>query len=907
MTGTRVVSDTVAMPPLPVGTLTLLFSDIEGSTSMLTGLGSRWPEALSAHRTILRAAFTEHGGHEVGTEGDSFFVVFASATQALLAAMTAQRGLAEHDWPDGKALRVRMGLHTGEPQVHDDDYIGLDVHRAARIAAAAHGGQTVISESTHALVGDAMSGFTVRDLGWHRLKDLPELQHLFEVTPPGLPDEHPPLRSLGMATTLPSYATELVGRGRELEDVAALETDGARLVTLTGSGGTGKTRLAVAIARELQRRSARDVFFVPLHAADRAALMWAGIAEAVDAPVRAEQLPAERALEFLRDRIALLVLDNLEQIPDADVVVSQLLNAAPGVSLLATSRRPLHLVEEQQYPLSTFVVPQGPRAGMAMNLAEIAETDAVKLFVQRARMVRPGFELTADNVDDVVVLCRRLDGLPLAIELAAARCRLLGPRALLNRIDSWFGEALPAAQRPERQRTLTATISWSYDMLTAQDQRVFRQLGVFSSPVGLEAVALVIASDGRDPLDVVAHLVDVSLLEIVDAPDGEPMIYMLETIRRFARERLQESGELEDTRLRHAHWCLGVAQEITSLLHGPRQMTALDRMEAVIEDVRAALDWSFSDVGTLAETQFACGLDLLEPMDNYWYRFGYIQEGRGWHERALALLDRGDREDSPGIVDALHGHGVLALQQNDLTTGTQALERALDMAHRLGDATRESRESNSLGIAYREQGDVDRARVLIESSIDLARRIGNAQREATAMSNMVHLHMDSGDYAAAVEAARRSVVADQALGDPWGVAIDQLNLVAALLNAEGARPAFQQLVEVAPGAIALGDIELSIDVVDCFAMVWAALGDGKRTAAALGAADTQRERAGIPRKGPDLVHLDRFIGPVRTTTEPQSWDRAYGRGRALTVEEVVAEGSTADSSFYSRAGLKRSS
>lgn len=886
------------MPPLPVGTLTLLFSDIEGSTSMLTGLGARWAEALSAHRTILRAAFTEFGGHEMGTEGDSFFVVFASATQALLAAMTAQRGLADHQWPDDRPLRVRIGLHTGEPQRHEDDYIGIDVHRAARIAAAAHGGQTVISETTHALVGDALRGLTVRDLGWHRLKDLPDLQHLYDVTPAGLPVDHPPLRSLGMATNLPSYATELVGRVHELDDIVAdMESSGARLVTLTGSGGTGKTRLAVAAGRELQRRSAGDVFFVPLHTADRAALMWAGIAEAVDAPANSEQLPAERALEFLRDRVALLVLDNVEQIPDADLVVSQLLSAAPGVRLLVTSRRPLHLVEEQQYPLSTFAVPD--RLGESMNLAEVARNDAVTLFVQRARMVRPGFALTAENAADVVMLCRRLDGLPLAIELAAARCRLLGPRALLNRIDGWFGEALPAVQRPERQRTLTATISWSYDMLTREDQRVFRQLGVFSSRVGLDAVALVIPSDDRDPLDVVAHLVDVSLLEIVEAPDGEPMIYMLETIRRFARERLAMSGELEETRLRHADWCVGVAGGITSLLHGPRQMSALDRMEAVIEDVRSALDWAFATEGPLAEEQFAAGLALLEPMDTYWYRFGYIQEGRGWHQRALALLDRGDREDSAGIVDALHGHGVLALQQNDLQTASQALERGLEMAHRLGDLTRESRESNSLGIARREAGDVAGARSLIERSLEIARRVGDAQREATALSNLVLVHLDAGEYPVAVEAARRAVAADQALDDPWGVAIDHSNLVMALLCAEGPAPAFSQLVDVAPAAIALGDIELSIGVVDLFAGVWAAFGEGERSAAMLGTADRQRELAGIPRTAPDRALLGRFLDPVRRGTDAQRWDRAYERGKGLTIEAAVAEGSAADRDLYS--------
>jgi predicted ATPase/class 3 adenylate cyclase len=893
------------MPPLPVGTLTLLFSDIEGSTSMLTGLGSRWAEALSAHRAILRASFAEHSGREVGTEGDSFFVVFPSATQGLLAAMAAQRGLADHVWPDGRALRVRMGLHTGEPQVSDDDYIGLDVVRAARIAAAAHGGQTLISEATHALATDALAGLAVRDLGWHRLKDLPERLHLFQVTPPGLPAEHPPLRSLGMSTNLPSYATELVGRGKEIDDVATMASRGVRLVTLTGSGGMGKTRLAVAVARELQRRSAWDVYFVPLQTADRAALMWAGIAEAVNAPAKVGQPPDARALDFLRDRIALLVLDNLEQIADADDVVGRLLSVAPGVSLLATSRRPLHLVEEQQYPLSTFAVPEWPRP--SGDLADVGRNDAVTLFVERARMVRPDFEVTAENVADVVLLCRRLDGLPLAIELAAARSRLLGPKALLNHIDSWFGQTLSEAQRPERQRALTATMAWSYDMLTEEDRRAFRQLGVFSSRVGLDAVEVVVALDGREPLEVVARLNDVSLLDLVQAQDGEPLGYMLQTIRRFALERLGQAGELEETRLRHARWCRGVTQQIAGILHGPRQMSALDRMEAVMEDVRSALDWAFTPGGALGETQFACGLDLLEPMDNYWYRFGYTQEGRGWHEQALALLDRGGREDSTGTVDALHGHGMLAVQQNDLATGSQALERALEISHRLGDLGREAREANGLGVAVREQGDAVRARELVERSLELARRIGDPYREAVGLANLVDIHLDLGEYASAVDAARRAVTADEALGDPWGVAVDKCNLATALLYAEGPGPAYQELVDVASGAIALGDIELSIDVLDCFAMVWAASGDGLRSAVALGAADEQRTLAGLPRTKPDAALLERVVVPVRQATKPADWDRSYARGRTLTIEAAVEEESTGEGSLYSGADLRETS
>ncbi|HEU5143774.1 MAG TPA: adenylate/guanylate cyclase domain-containing protein [Dermatophilaceae bacterium] len=891
------------MRPLPVGTLTLLFSDIEGSTSMLTGLGPRWGEALSAHRAILRRAFASHGGYEVGTEGDGFFVVFTSATEALLAAVAAQRGLAEHDWPDGRPLRVRIGLHTGEPQVHDDDYIGIDVHRGARIAASAHGGQTVMSEATHALVGEALRGMAVRDLGWHRLKDVPEPEHLYDVTPPGLAAEHSALRSLGTAASLPSYTSELIGRSKELRDVTtAIESQGARLVTLTGSGGTGKTRLAVAVARELQSRLPGDVFFVPLHTANESSRMWAAIAEAVDAPVKGEQLPRDGTLEFLRPQSALLVLDNVEQIPDADVVVAALLDGAPDVSLLVTSRRPLHLVEEHQYPLSTLAVPL--RLG---QLAEVVQTPAVRLFEQRTRMVRPDFAVNRENVGDVVALCRLLDGLPLAIELAAARSRMLGPRALLARIDTWFGEALTTSDRPERQRTLTATIAWSYDLLSGEDQRVFRGLGVFSSRVGIDAVENVVVSGGGDPLNVLAHLVDVSLLEITEGPDGEPMVYLLETVRRFARERLAAAREIEETRLRHAEWCVRVAGGVPNLPHGPRQISALDRMEAVIEDVRAALDWTLGATGPLAEERFSVGLTLMHSMDGYWYRFGHLEEGRVWHERALRILDSEQRDDSPAIVDALHGHGVVTVQQNDLITGGQVLERALAMAHRLGDLDREARESNSLGIARREGGDVEGARRLIERSLELARRAGSPQREATALCNMVYIHLDAGDYTTATNAARTAMVADEALGDPWGVAIDQNILATALLHAEGPQPAYRHLVDIAPSAIALGSVDLSLDVVDNFAAVWAALGDGERAATMLGAADAQRELAGIPRSAPSQAILDRFVGPARRTLDTERWDRAYARGRTISIESAVTEGSISDRAAPSESDLTRGS
>lgn len=889
---------TVEMRPLPTGTLTLLFSDIEGSTLMLKRLGDRWGEALSTQRALLRATFAEHDGHEMGTEGDSFFVVFPAAQQALLAALEGQRRLQRQEWPGQSPLRVRMGLHTGEPERHEDGYIGIDVHRAARIAATASGGQIVVSATTRALIGGQPAEITVRDLGSHRLKDIPDPEHLYDVVAPGLSDAFPPLRTLGTRANLPAYATELVGRSRELADLCGAVEGGARLVTLTGPGGTGKTRLSVAVASELQDGFPCDIFFVPLHTADRAALMWSGIAEAVGIPADAEELPHERALRFLCDRASLLVLDNLEQVPDADVVVSQLLNDAPQVRVLATSRRPLHLIDEQEYPVPALTVP--PRGVVDRSKAETS--GAVGLFVRRARMVRPSFRLTDDNVRDVVALCRRLDGLPLAIELAAARSRLLSPRALLNRIDERLGEGVTASDRVDRQRTLGATIAWSYDLLDEEDQRIFRRLGAFSSLVDLDAIEYVAGSADRDPLDVVAHLVDVSLVQIVDAPDGEPMISMLQTIRQFARVRLQASGECDEVRLRHARWCLQTAEEICGLLQGPTQMSALDRMSAVEEDIRGALEWCLQPASEAEPERRECGYALLAPMNRYWYRCGYAAEGRGWHDRALRIVDEDEAGDSVLLLDALHGMAILALQQDDVVPATEALERALEMAVRIGDLSREARECNSLGIARRNSGDIDGAFALIERSISLARQIGSSDREATALSNMVFLHMDTGGYAAAIEAGRRAVAADRARDDPWGVAINEINLVFALLNAEGPRQAYEQLVEVAAGAVALEDVELSVSVLDSFAAVWGALGNGERAACLLGASDHHRERSGMHRTQPDQVHLDRFVIPARDSVASGDWKRAYEAGKSMSIEAAVAEGLAAGSAVPSFAG-----
>ena len=578
---------------LPTGTVTMLFSDIEESTALLRRLGDRYGQALSAQRALLRAAFAGFGGRELGTEGDSFFVVFESAGDAVGCCVAGQRALTGHDWPGGVPVRVRMGLHSGEPTRHEDGYVGLDVHRAARIAAAAHGGQVVLSDATRQLAESRLpAGVSVRDLGWHRLKDIEAPERIYQLAAPGLPDGFAPLRSLGAPSRLPVPMTPLVGRDRDLEQLrGALTGPGIRLVTLTGTGGVGKTRLALAAAAALDQDFPHGVFFVALAAVRDAEVMWKTIADSLDVTGDG---PAEQAVTgYLADRRVLLVLDNLEQLDGAAGVVAGLLAAAPALVVLATSRRPLHLPGEQELPVPPLQVPR------EASVEDAAASAAVRLFVQQAGMARPGFAVTEGNAADIAAICGRLDGLPLAIELAASRVKLLAPRALLARLGRSLDLAAADVGQPSRQQTLRNTIAWSYDLLAPDLAGAFRRAGVFAGGCDLDALAAVAAAGpgpggGADPLELAAGLHDVSLITVTDGADGEPRVGMLETIREYALERLEQAGDLDDARRRHAEYYAGVAERADEQLRGsgPAHLAALDRLEAEHDNLRAALAWS---------------------------------------------------------------------------------------------------------------------------------------------------------------------------------------------------------------------------------------------------------------------------------------------------------------------------
>ncbi|MDQ2689937.1 MAG: adenylate/guanylate cyclase domain-containing protein, partial [Chloroflexota bacterium] len=479
------------MTERPSGTVTFLFSDIEGSTRLLQELGvERYRTALDDHRRLVREAIAAVGGTEVDTQGDSFFVAFPRAEDAVRSAIEIQRGLELHAWPEGRPVRVRMGIHSSDAAQDEGGYVGIGIHRAARIASAGHGGQTLVSSATAELLRDAEMPVALIDLGLHRLKDITEPEHLFQLAADGLTQQFPPLRSLdNRPTNLPEQVTPLIGRGHEVSEIdAMLRRDGVRMLTLTGAGGSGKTRLALEVARRNVGDHPDGVYLVSLATVTDPALVLPAIAEALGVSEGAGQSLAA----YLARRQMLLVIDNVEQVAEAAAELADLLASAPGVRMLLTSREPMHLAVEHVLAVEPMRV-----------------DDAVSLFEERATAVLASFAVTPDNRPAVEEICARLDGLPLAIELAAARINVLSPEAMLARLRDRLNLLTGGSRdRPARHRTLRAALAWSHDLLDAPERDLFACLSVFSGEFSLDAAERVCGAD----LDILGSLVDRSLV-----------------------------------------------------------------------------------------------------------------------------------------------------------------------------------------------------------------------------------------------------------------------------------------------------------------------------------------------------------------------------------------------------------
>jgi predicted ATPase/class 3 adenylate cyclase len=731
------------------GTLTFLFSDIEGSTRLLDELGSsRYTAVLERQAAILRSAFANHGGREENTEGDSFFVIFDGAHDAVLAAIEGQRALATEAWPDGIEVRVRMGLHAGEATSSAAGLVGIDINRAARIAAAAHGGQIVVSEAVRTLVApDLGPEITLRGLGNHRLKDLRLPQPLCQVVTDGLRLEFPPLRSLDVRpNNLPTQLTSFVGRERELGEAGAL-LRANRLVTLTGPGGTGKTRLSLQVAASAADEFPDGIFFVALETVREPALVPSRLAAAIGIAEPARRSAAEVLVEWLGGKQVLFVLDNFEQVLEAGPIVADLLRSAPSLKVLATSRAPLHVSGEHEYPVPGLPTPPDLSHLTSLELARLSEAErsvspaslstyeAVRLFIARAAAVRPGFEVTSENAPAVAAICARLHGMPLAIELAAARVKLLAPEAILTRLEHQLA-VLAAGSRdlPERQQTLRGAIAWSYDILDEPCRLLLDRLSVFAGHMELEAAEVVSgpASElGQDPLDGILSLADQSLIRTIDDP-AAPGFQMLETIREFASEMLEARGQRAELERRHGAWFVDFAKRGSPELNGDAQREWLERFEHAHDNIRVALDRA------VAREDAETAITLAFHTWRFWQKRGHLSEAR---RRLESIAEQGWSHGDPRLrVRLLEALGGVAWWQGDIFAMAPAyreaveLWRTLDEPHELANAIYNYSFAFSVpemlpdGLTG-EQAD-GTGRRLLNEALELYRSVGDEHGEA---------------------------------------------------------------------------------------------------------------------------------------------------------------------------------
>jgi predicted ATPase/class 3 adenylate cyclase len=572
------------MPELPSGTVTFLLTDIEGSTRLWELYPESMRPALVRHDALISETVHRQGGTVIRSrgEGDSLFAVFARATDAVAAAGAAQQQLQAEKWSTPTPLRVRMALHTGEADLRGGDYYGSAVNRCARLRAAAHGGQVLLSGATQALVQDQLpEGISLHDLGEHRLKDLVRPERIYQLRHPDLPADFPPLKTLDTRpNNLPVQPTPLLGREGELETARGLlRQDDVRLLTLTGPGGTGKTRLGLQAAADLADEFEDGVFFIALASVSDPELVGSAIAQALGVRETGEPSFSQSLKRALREKQLLLLLDNFEQVLPAGRLVSELLASCPRLKLLVTSRAALHLRGEREFPVPPLALPDPRRLPAVETLLQYA---AVGLFIQQALAVKPDFAVTNENAPAVAEICHRLDGLPLAIELAAARVKLLSPQRMLSRLESRLNLLTGGARDlPARQQTLRGAITWSYDLLEAEEKSLFQRLAVFVGGCTLEDAEAVCSSNGDLELDVLGgtgSLVDKSLLRHEERGEDEARLTMLETIREYALERLEESGERDELRRRHAHHFLELAEAAAPRIQSADQGAWLRRL-----------------------------------------------------------------------------------------------------------------------------------------------------------------------------------------------------------------------------------------------------------------------------------------------------------------------------------------
>lgn len=793
--------------------MTVLFTDIEGSTRLLHELGDAYVAALAEHRRALREAFARHGGVEVDTQGDAFFYAFADARAAAAAAQAAQRALA------GGSVRVRMGLHTGTPTRTAEGYVGLDVHLGARIAAAGHGGQVLLSRATREL----LDGVTVRDLGEHRVKDFAEPVWLFQLGD----DAFPPLKTISN-TNLPRPASSFVGRATEVAEVVALVRHGARLVTLTGPGGTGKTRLAIEVAAELVGDFRNGVFWVGLATVRDPELVEQTVAQTIGA--RGE------LAEHVGDRELLLLLDNFEQVVDAAPALAALVEACPNLRLLVTSRELLRVRGEVEY-----------------EVLPLAEPDAVELFCQRAQLPAS---------DAVAELCRRLDDMPLAVELAAARTKALSPEQILERLGQRLDLFKGGRDADPRQRTLRATIAWSHDLLSSEERTLFRRLGVFVGGASLEAAEAVAGAD----LDTLQSLVEKSLVR-----HTHERFWMLETIREYALERLEASGEADRLHRQHAEYLLALAESANLTVERQELGERLELVLPEADNLRAAIDWA------LAAGEATLAAALAVALEHFWVTQSPYEGAR----RLAEVLEHADELPPELHARALRVRGGMVFIVGEFEEGARWGEQALEEFRRLGDDKAVAHMLGRLAIAARAAGDTAKAKALSEES--LALDAGPLNR-GQALSTLGDIAFAEGRGEEALDLLAESARLTGTIGFRWFRSVTLMNrgeYALELGRPDEAEPSIREGLALARE---IGDRQWKFFGVSLLAWLAAVEGRLEEAGRLWGALEADAERAPV---GQWELERERYAERLQIGTP--AFERGRAAGQRLSLDEAVEE------------------
>jgi predicted ATPase/class 3 adenylate cyclase len=849
----------------PTGTVTFLFTDIEASTRHLAEVGpDRYGSVLEQHRAILRDAWSRHEGHDFGSAGDSMFVAFHSAQHALRAAVEAQCALTDHAWSDARPVRVRMGLHTCEAILQGDDYVGIGVHRASRICDAAHGGQILVSHATQALIADDAE-FGLRDLGSHTLKSLPEAQRLFQLLHPHLPAEFPPPRTAGQAPpNLPPQMTTFIGREDDVAAISsALRHPGVRVLTLTGPGGTGKTRLAVHVATAMADDFPQGVHFVSLASTADPALVLPAIAQTLGVSAAAGQSLSA----YLAGKSTLIVLDNLEQVIAAAPDLAALTAQAPLVKFLVTSREPLRIAGERLYPVSPLPLPDLQRD---RRLQQLAQCPSVQLFAERAQTALPSFALTEENVSAVAEICRKLDGLPLAIELAAARIRLLSPAAMLQRLPQRL-DLLTAGGRdaPARQQTIRNALAWSFDLLAEDERNLFASLGVFVGEFTIEAAEAVCAAS----LDAIGSLVDKSLVQL-----RHDRLDMLETIRSFAVERLNADLTTADAvRNRHAAYYEALVDDACAQ-RAVDEKQSLDRLELAHDNIRVALDC----LRERSPLRFAHMAGLL---GGFFHLHSHFVEGRGYLVDASTLATTRDRERAR-VLSSL---GELAAWSGDLAMARTSIDEAVSIWREVDEPREIAAAMLELGWGCFISGEDLEARECMEEALRMARTVGERALIDRARIGLLQVLVALGELDIVEPMAREALGDAERQGDLRSAHFAHHFLADCALirgDAATAAPRYRRALEL---AIELGDRAETATEIQGIAMATAGMSMSQRALTLGGAATAEFDRLGIDLSGIKFwsVLLRRYFDQARYALSAADGDAAWEAGRQLSFETAV--------------------